>query len=389
MEYIEYYKIMKKGMRHFDYDYVVGFNELDKPFNDNPNDRCCDGGLYFSELKHILRYVNHGEFLVKVTLPDNPNFRMVKDPRGDKFRANMIILGKPVALDCQKITELINAGADVHAGNDFALRYYSEHGNLDMVTILLSFGANVHADDEYALIHSVKNNHYSTAKYLLQEGADAMHNNSLVFRQAAQVCNIAMCELLLDYGADVDANDGFALKWSYNSGYWDMVEWLIKNGASIGVKSTEELEVCKKEFEDIRKKEKSDRLSKKERDDLIIDTWKQHKHFASEYSERSPIESTATSPITAEKCIKRDEKLWECLNSRSVKTCGRYATLGELESHRISKNATGNPGIHDMFDVTEQPSSEYSKYIEDKSLEHAKSLEDAMKDFVFDEDVSF
>jgi len=42
-------------------------------------------------------------------------------------------------------------GADVHADNDYALRWASENGHKDVVELLLKAGSDVHADDDYAL----------------------------------------------------------------------------------------------------------------------------------------------------------------------------------------------------------------------------------------------
>ena len=43
-----YYKIINKEWNHHDYQYVPGLNILHEEFNYNPNDRCCEGGFYFT-----------------------------------------------------------------------------------------------------------------------------------------------------------------------------------------------------------------------------------------------------------------------------------------------------------------------------------------------------
>ena len=82
------------------------------------------GGLYFSDAKNIFKFLDNGIYLREVFLPtDNPNFKMVKDPKGDKWRANMIILGKRYDLsNVETFKYIIDLGANIHANNDEALR---------------------------------------------------------------------------------------------------------------------------------------------------------------------------------------------------------------------------------------------------------------------------
>ena len=51
-----YYKLLRQGLKHYDFTYKVGLNELQEPFNPDPS--CGPGGLYFSEEKDILDWLN-------------------------------------------------------------------------------------------------------------------------------------------------------------------------------------------------------------------------------------------------------------------------------------------------------------------------------------------
>ena len=46
---------------------------------------------------------------------------------------------------------LLERGANVHANNDYALRWASRRGYINVVRILVLHGANIHADDDYAI----------------------------------------------------------------------------------------------------------------------------------------------------------------------------------------------------------------------------------------------
>ena len=145
-----YYKITNAKENHHGFQYKDGLNVLKEEFNDNPNNHYGAGGLYFTDVKNIFRFLNYGIYLREVILPINDsNFRMVVDE--NKYRANMIILGKKYGLDkIETIKMLIEKGADIHVDNDFALRYSASIGYLEVVNYLIERGANVYADDDYA-----------------------------------------------------------------------------------------------------------------------------------------------------------------------------------------------------------------------------------------------
>ena len=50
MENKIYYKITNASENHHGFQYQDGLNELQEEFNDNPDDHCCAGGLYFTDL---------------------------------------------------------------------------------------------------------------------------------------------------------------------------------------------------------------------------------------------------------------------------------------------------------------------------------------------------
>lgn len=62
---------------------------------------------------------------------------------------------------------LLNAGADVHAGDDFALREASENGHTEVVQLLLNAWADVHAKDDFALRYASALGHAEVVQLLL------------------------------------------------------------------------------------------------------------------------------------------------------------------------------------------------------------------------------
>lgn len=67
----------------------------------------------------------------------------------------------------------LDHGADVHAYDNYALRYASSYGHTETVKLLLNHGANVNAYDNCALKWASQNDQTETVKLLLDHGADA------------------------------------------------------------------------------------------------------------------------------------------------------------------------------------------------------------------------
>ena len=120
-----------------------------------------------------------GIYLREILLPtDNPDFKMVKDKTGAKWRANMIILNKRYDLfNVDTFKYLIEKGADIHANNNFALKWSAENGHLDIVKYLVEKGANVHANNDFALKYSARYGHLDVVKFLVEKGADVHAEN--------------------------------------------------------------------------------------------------------------------------------------------------------------------------------------------------------------------
>lgn len=136
---------------------------------------------------HIFKFLEYGVYLREVELPLNdPDFMVIKDPDGDKWRCNKIILRKRYNLNSVETFKLlIDNGADIHAGNERALKWSAKEGHLEMVKLLVENGANIHATYDYALRHSTKNGHLEIVKFLVERGANTSVMNNYVFIDSA------------------------------------------------------------------------------------------------------------------------------------------------------------------------------------------------------------
>lgn len=83
----KYYKITNSNENHHGFQYRDGLNILVEPFNDNPNESCCSGGFYFTDIENIFRFLWFGIYLREIELPtDDPDFKVIHN--GDKSRCN-------------------------------------------------------------------------------------------------------------------------------------------------------------------------------------------------------------------------------------------------------------------------------------------------------------
>ena len=117
-----YYKITNKDGYYDDHQYIPGLNIADKPLELGYKVR---GGLCFTTIEYIFKFLDDGCFLREVTLPKN--CRWVHDDNRDKFWADKIILGKRYDLSDPLTFQLLSErGANIHAFSDRALDWASK-----------------------------------------------------------------------------------------------------------------------------------------------------------------------------------------------------------------------------------------------------------------------
>jgi len=87
----------------------------------------------------------------------------------------------------------------VHTNNNYAIKWASKNGHLDLVKKLIEHGADIHADDDYAVRLASKNGHLCVVKKLIK------------------------------YGANIHAENDFSIVWASANKYFDIVELLTSN----------------------------------------------------------------------------------------------------------------------------------------------------------------
>jgi hypothetical protein len=226
-----FFKITNTEENHNGFQYVDGLNILDKEFEEEGS--CVEGGLYFTDIEHIFDFLDYGINLREIILPFNdPNFKCVNDGP-NKWRANMIILGKKYDLtNVDTFKYLISLEADVGTNNNFAIGWASENGYLEVVKYLVECGADFNAGNNYAIRHSSYYGYLEIVIFLVECGADFKADNNYAVRWASFYGHIQIVKYLVERGADFKTDDNFAIKWASKNGHSEVVEYLINRGAN-------------------------------------------------------------------------------------------------------------------------------------------------------------
>jgi hypothetical protein len=133
---MKYYKIINpKG--HNGLIYQEGINEDPLPFN--PSGTCEPGGIYFAR-EDILAFLDYGTELYEV----KPLSEIYENPgTPKKFKAKRVDLKYIGRITDIKILDmLLKEGANIHAGNESALKFAHEMGYSKMFKYLIKNGAN-------------------------------------------------------------------------------------------------------------------------------------------------------------------------------------------------------------------------------------------------------
>jgi len=234
-----YYKITNESENHNNLQYQDGLVEDILPFN--PKGSCCPGGIYFSDEKNILDFLDYGVFIREVTIPNDTQMvknpegnKMVKNPEGNKWRASKVFLHPRKDLrEGSTWKFLIESGIDIHAGDDDALRLASSNGYLEVVKVLLEAGANVHAKDDQALRKASKNGYLEVVKVFIEAGANVHAQDDYALRLASFYGHLELVKVLLEAGANVHAKDDYALRLAFLRGHLEVVKFLIEAGADV------------------------------------------------------------------------------------------------------------------------------------------------------------
>ena len=128
---------------------------------------------------------------------------------------------------------LVENGANIHADGDSALCLAAEEGHFKIVKFLIKNGADIHAIGDYALCVAAENGHFKVVKFLLENGANIHARDDHALCWAAEKGHFKIVKFLVENGADIHARDDCALRWAAQNGHFEIVKFLVENGADV------------------------------------------------------------------------------------------------------------------------------------------------------------
>lgn len=159
-------KILTEDMRMRDFQYQMGINEDINPFE---RKGCCNAGLHFCLAKDICNYIDYGTKLAVVKVPDEEDVYVDRI----KFRTHRLCIEKIMPLEQIGTWDfLVKNGTDITAEDNFAVRYMSEYGYMDVVKYLHKHGADIRAENDQAVRMAASYGHLGVLRYLHENGAD-------------------------------------------------------------------------------------------------------------------------------------------------------------------------------------------------------------------------
>ena len=152
--------------------------------------------LYITKAFH---YISHSQYVLSHIIEYDSIFDYMLNWNIliTRFDTNQLFLTASKKGHLEIVKLLIQNGADIHAENDYALRWASQEGHIEVVTFLIQNGADIHAENEYALRWSSENGHLEIVKILIQKGADIHANDDQALRWASENGHLEVVELLI------------------------------------------------------------------------------------------------------------------------------------------------------------------------------------------------
>jgi hypothetical protein len=222
-----YLKITNQEENHNDLQYHTGLVEDIIPFQREGS--CVAGGIYYTTQEYICGFLGYGIWLREVTIPEDAEY--VKDPGGDKWRANKVILGE--RKDLRKVETwrwlVEECNADIHVLNENALRWASNNGRLEVVKYLVEkCHADIHVDNEYAVRWASGNGHIEVVKYLVQECKVDIHvGDEEAVKLASYGGYLEVVKYLVEEcHADIHVKNENAIRWASENGQLEVVKYL-------------------------------------------------------------------------------------------------------------------------------------------------------------------
>jgi len=198
-----YYKII--GANNYSnnghYQYGLGLNTLadnNELFNKEPI--CGPGGLYFCSIEYIFVYLDYGNKVCILTIPDDAQVVKVNN----KYKADQIYIEEMMEINndtTEAIKYLIQCGADTSRGYEYLINWAARKGNLEIVKYVIEHGIDGTVNNNFAIQYASEHGYLEIVEYLVKNGASVTAWNNSAIRSAS---TIEIARYLAKHGADMN-----------------------------------------------------------------------------------------------------------------------------------------------------------------------------------------
>jgi hypothetical protein len=157
-----YYKVLDKSLKSHDYQYIIGLNDINIPFQFLGS--CVPGGLYFTTVEYIDQFLSFGDYIFQVNLPEvdsrgNP-VQSVKDPSGNKYRASCL----EITNTFYKVSDFISKYNLLH---EYCTFFWFPNKDLEINAFILKHISDS-INEDFVLKWATEYNHRDIIEYIYE-----------------------------------------------------------------------------------------------------------------------------------------------------------------------------------------------------------------------------
>jgi len=108
---------------------------------------------------------------------------------------------------------------------------YSREGNLRKIQYMVKQGADIHASNDFLLRWAAKNGYLKIVKYIVKYSVvqgDDINVLDEALHWAAENGQLEIVKYLVEQDADIHSWNDYALRWAFKNGHHEVAEFLRK-----------------------------------------------------------------------------------------------------------------------------------------------------------------
>ncbi len=166
----KYIKILTDDMKHRNYQWKIGRNDLPEHVEFNESEECTDNALYICHINNLFEWINlypNMKWVSYATIPDNAK----SVDLGNKIKVNSIVLHEPLIAIEDFIPIAVQHGADINTTYYDTLEWAIRTGRVDIVRNLIE-KYNIGISINYVRLIHMASDHddcLEVMKYLLEK----------------------------------------------------------------------------------------------------------------------------------------------------------------------------------------------------------------------------